>query len=272
MKKSTMIWAISAIVYLGIVIAAYSVYASINPKTENHTNQMNTEQEEDSMNNHSHHQHPATSNSDVTPNVSYDNGELTIELKDTNNDAPELEVSHEKYMHLIVVSSDLQEYHHVHPVQVGEGIYQQKIDLTNNSYKVIVDINPKGLHYSVKPIALLVGETQHEHADHRLVVDTDFTKTINGHTVELTTQSFEANKEVMLNFEVKDVQPDPYLGALGHVVVLDEDGENYIHVHPVADDKTVFQAHFDKPGIYKLWAEFKFGEQVNAYPFVVEVK
>lgn len=273
MKKSSMIWMIAAIVYVGIVIAAYSVYASINPKQENHTNSIMTNQEDESMNNHSHHQHPATSAaSDVTPNVAYSNGELTIQLKDKNNHAPELEVSHEKYMHLIVVSSDLREYHHVHPEQVGEGIYQQKLDLTNNSYKVIVDINPKGLHYSVKPIDLQVGEAQHEHGDHQLVVDTDFTKTMNGHTVELTTQSFEANKEVMLNFEVKDVRPDPYLGALGHVVIIDETGENYIHVHPVADDKTVFEAHFDKPGIYKLWAEFKFGEQVNAYPFVIEVK
>ena len=40
MKKSIMIWAISAIVYLGIVIGAYSVFDSINPKTEQHTNQI----------------------------------------------------------------------------------------------------------------------------------------------------------------------------------------------------------------------------------------
>lgn len=274
MKKSIMIWTISAIVYLGIVIAGYSVYASVNPKAEEHTTHTTSEQEEENMNHqHNHHQHQAVNTvSEVTPKVSYDNGELTIELKDKNNQVPELEVSHEQYMHLIVVSSDLGEFHHVHPEQKGEGIYKQKINLADNSYKVIVDIAPKGLQYSVKPIELHVGETHHEHGDNHLVADTNFTKTINGQKVELTPQSFEVNKEITLNFDVKDAKPDPYLGALGHVVVLDEDGEKYIHVHPVADDKTVFEAQFDKPGIYKLWAEFKFGDQVNAYPFVIEVK
>lgn len=37
MKKSIMIWAASAVLYLGIVIAGYSVYASINPKADEHT-------------------------------------------------------------------------------------------------------------------------------------------------------------------------------------------------------------------------------------------
>ncbi|MDQ0272175.1 hypothetical protein [Cytobacillus purgationiresistens] len=71
---------------------------------------------------------------------------------------------------------------------------------------------------------------------------------------------------------MKDAKTEPHLGALGNVVILYEDGGKYIHVHPVADDKTVFETQFDKPDIYKLWAEFKFGEQVNAYPFVIEVK
>ncbi|QQZ10401.1 hypothetical protein [Heyndrickxia vini] len=274
MKKGMMIWTISALVYLGLVIAGYSVYASINPKTEKHITHTTTEQGGENMNQqHIHHQDQAADTvSEVTPKVSYDNGELTIELKDKNNQVPELEVSHEKYMHLIVVSSDLEEYHHVHPEQKGEGIYKQKINLANNSYKVIVDITPKGLQYSAKPIELHVGESHYDQHDNHLVADKNFTKTINGQTVELTTQSFEVNKEITLNFDVKDAKPDPYLGALGHVVVLDEDGEKYIHVHPVADDKTVFETRFDKPGIYKLWAEFKFGNQVNAYPFIIEVK
>ncbi|MEC2074507.1 hypothetical protein [Metabacillus fastidiosus] len=276
MKKSRMIWAGSAIVYLCVVIASYSVYASINPKSDEDDNHTTTGQGEENMNHqHSHHKHENHGEniaSEVTPKVSYTNGEITIELKDKNNHVPELEVSHEKYMHFIVVSSDLKDYYHLHPEKKGEGVYQTKVSLAGNSYKAFVDIKPKGLQYSVKPIEFHVGEGHHEHDDNSLVADTDFTKTINGQTVELTTQRFEVNKEITFNFDVKDTKPDPYLGALGHVVILDEDGEKYIHVHPVADDKTVFETQFDKPGIYKLWAEFKFEEQVNAYPFVIEVK
>lgn len=276
MKKSNMFWAISAIVYLGVVIAGYSVYASVNPKSEEHDNHKTTPEGEEDMNHqHSqleHEDHSSSITSEVTPKVSFASGEITIELKDKNNHVPELNVSHEKYMHLIVVSSDLKEYYHLHPEQKGEGIYQTKASLADHSYKVFVDINPKGLQYSVKPIELHVGEAQHEHSDNDLAADTDFTKTINGQTIELTPQSFEVNKEITLNFDLKDAKPEQYLGALGHVVILDENGEKFIHVHPVSNDQTKFETQFDKPGIYKLWAEFKFGEQVNAYPFVIEVK
>jgi uncharacterized membrane protein YkoI len=276
MKKSIMIWAVSAIVYLGIVIAGYSVYASINPKSEEQNNDTNVEQGEESMDHQHSHQghgnHSTSTTSEVTPKVSYANGEITIELKDKNNHAPELEVSHDKYMHLIVVSSDLKEYHHLHPEQKGEDTYQVKANLADNSYKAFVDIQPIGLQYAINPIDLQVGEAHHAHDGNDLVPDTDFTKTINGQKVELTTRSFEVNKEVALNFDVKGEKPEEYLGALGHVVVLDETGEKYIHVHPVSNDKTIFETQFEKSGIYKLWAEFKFHGQVNAYPFVIEVK
>ncbi|HZH58787.1 MAG TPA: hypothetical protein VEY70_04250, partial [Metabacillus sp.] len=236
MKRSMLIWTISAIVYLGLVITGYSVYASMNLKTTEHANHSDDQVEENATDQTGEHEHEhenhgeSTSDSELTPKVSYANGEITIELRDKDNNVPELVVSHEKYMHFIVVSSDLEEYHHLHSEEKGDGIYQQKVSLDGNSYKAFVDIKPKDLQYSVMPIEFHVGETQHEHGDNELFVDTDFTKTINGQTVELTAESFEVNKEITLNFDVKDAKPDPYLGALGHVVILDEDGEKYIHV------------------------------------------
>lgn len=38
MKRSIMIWTIAGIVYLGAVIGGYSVYDSMNSKTDEHTN------------------------------------------------------------------------------------------------------------------------------------------------------------------------------------------------------------------------------------------
>lgn len=55
MKRNIMIWTISAIVYLGVVIAGYSVYASMNPKTDEHTNHAANDQEEKNMNNQDGH-------------------------------------------------------------------------------------------------------------------------------------------------------------------------------------------------------------------------
>lgn len=216
-----------------------------------------------------HHRH---GESEVTPQISYVDGVITIELKDKNNHAPELEISHEKEMHLLVMSADLAEYHHGHPTKQSDGVYTLNKQLTENDYKIYVDIAPKKLNYSVSSIELRVGEPYKEHANNTLVVDTNFVQTINGYTVELTPHSFEVGKEISLKFDLKGSIPEPYLGALGHVVILDESGEIFIHVHPTANDKTIFDAVFTEPGIYKLWAEFQFEGQVNAYSFVIEAK
>ncbi|MFP3846073.1 multicopper oxidase family protein [Priestia filamentosa] len=55
MKRSIMIWVISAIVYLGVVIASYSVYANINSKADEHTNHAANDQEEENMNHQNGH-------------------------------------------------------------------------------------------------------------------------------------------------------------------------------------------------------------------------
>lgn len=220
---------------------------------------------------HQHHHSNHVVN-EVTPDVSYHQGELVIELTDQNGEVPQLNVSHEKIMHLIVMSSDLNDYYHLHPEVRDNGMHVQQIDLPDGKYKVFVDINPKGLQYAAAPIPLSIGQTKEEPTQSKLVKDTNLTKTINGQTVELITDTIEVNKEITFNFDVKDATPEPYLGALGHVVITDEKGEKFIHVHPMSEKETVFMTMFDERGLYKIWAEFKLDGEVIVYPFVIEVQ
>lgn len=300
-QKPILVWFISAILYLGVVIGGHSVYASMNPdnhqqdetsqysgssqdhssssddKSDSEQHQAHVEEKEnDEMENNGHETenstHGTTTESEVNVKVDYQENVITVDLKDKEEKEPQLEVNHEKVMHLIVVSADLKDYYHLHPTDKGNGVFEQEYNLEDNSYKVFVDIKPKDLEYHVNPIELNVGEAHTAHGDNQLKVDTEFEKTINDKTVELNIDSLEINKPTTLTFKSKDGKPNPYLGALGHVVILDEEGEKFIHVHPASEDATVFETQFDKPGIYKLWGEFKFGEQVNAYSFVIEVK
>ena len=86
-----------------------------------------------------------------------------------------------------------------------------------------------------------------------------------------------AGKELTLAFKltdasgapIKDLQP--YLGAMGHLVVINQAADLYLHVHP-AQDRTEFTATFPNPGLYKLWAEFQRGGQIIRASYVVEVK
>ncbi|MGM0920491.1 MAG: hypothetical protein ACQEWW_04565 [Bacillota bacterium] len=290
-QKKIVTWAISAIVYLGLVIGGYTVYASMNTHndhidshtaTSNSNEKKETSTEEEHNDDHAsqksegtdsgHSDHGARSDSEVATDVKYEEGLITIDLKDKDQNSPELEISHEKIMHLIIVSADLDDYYHLHPEEKGNGIYTVKFDLPENSYKVFVDIKPKNLAYQVSPIELHVGNGHGEHEEHSLMVDTNLTKTINEKTVQLTTTELVSNKDVTLSFDTKGITPEPYLGALGHVVILDDKGEKFVHVHPASEEKTVFETQFDKPGIYKVWGEFKFDGKVNSYPFVIEVK
>src|SRR5699024_523020 len=220
---------------------------------------------------HHHENHHANVKSEVDVLVHYENNLLTIELKDKAGNAPTLELSHVKIFNLIIVSFDLKQYYHLHPVDKGNGIFQQEINLTEGLYKVFADITPQDLNYKIEPIDLQVGSTE-QNNQASLQPDTTFQKTINDITVKLEMNSLVVNEPTTLDFQISGGQPEPYLGALGHVIIIDEDIEQFIHVHPESADKTVFHTQFTEPGIYKIWGEFKFDGEVLTFPFVIEVK
>lgn len=218
-----------------------------------------------------HNHHGSKEKSDIDVSVSFNNGLFNIHLKDTEGNAPTLIESHGKFMHLIIISEDFQEFYHVHPTKVNEPNFNAEILLNENKgYKAFVDISVKDKNYLIKPLTVSTNDTNQVVT---LEIDKIRSKKINGKNIELKHSQFTTHKKVNLEFSFQeDVVPDPYLGALGHVVIIDENIEQFIHVHPKSDHETIFEAHFDKAGKYKLWGEFKFGDTIINFPFVFEVK
>lgn len=287
------------IVYVVIVFAGYSVITGNNPlasgemehdehsdeengheehegdeaseeeTTEHDDHNTESNQEEDEDMDHEHgHEHE--SESEVKTDVSYDNEELIISLEDDTGAAPELAIEHEKEMHFILISNDLEEYYHLHPEKEEEGRFRVNQALEDGTYQVFVDIVPENKAYTPAPNLLQVGTE--ETAKAHLHADNEWTKEVEGKTVTLEEVEAIAGEEVPLNFDMHGEQPETHLGALGHVVIVDEGAEEYIHVHPASEDSTTFNAHFTEPGMYKVWAEFKFDGEIHVYPFVLEVK
>jgi hypothetical protein len=66
------------------------------------------------------------------------------------------------------------------------------------------------------------------------------------------------------------------LGAVGHVVILSADAEQYLHVHPQNEQTTgplaQFATAFPRSGTYKIWGQFQHNGEVITVPFVVDVK
>ncbi|WP_409254065.1 hypothetical protein V1502_09255 [Bacillus sp. SCS-153A] len=282
MKK----WAVSAIVYLLLVVGGYTLYSQVFQPDNEASNEHNENHEKDTTSEeHGDHGEASTETasdevhgeglheSEVNVDIKSEGDTITISLKD-NDGRPvnELEINHEKLLHLIIVGSDMETYRHLHPQRISEGMFEADHDLTEGSYKAFVDFKPINKKYHVEPIPFKVGQQNGEHHQPKLTESDDFTINNSGHQVTLTPSSFKAGKEVQLNFDLNGEVSEQYLGALGHVVIVDSNAQEYLHVHPLEGKEPVFATTFEEPGLYKLWAEFKFDGEVFVFPYVIRVQ
>ncbi|WP_121609920.1 hypothetical protein [Mesobacillus foraminis] len=281
MKK----WAVAAIIYLAAVIGAYQIFDQFNAsdkeisatgENEYKSGQHSDSHESNEGNNqsHSHKANTEHVHSEVIPSLSYTDGKIEIELRDLDgNPVSKLKVNHEKLLHLIVVNEELDQYYHLHPEELGGGQFQIDKDLPEGSFKAFVDIKPEELAYQVSPISFQSGDeaSHHEHQK-PLKPDRVLEKTVDGQKAMLKMSPFHPGEPVTITFDLGDGKLEPYLGAAGHVVILDETAENYLHVHPLNHNQPVFETTFNQAGIYKVWAEFKQGGKVRTFPFVVEIQ
>lgn len=211
--------------------------------------------------------------------------EQRIQLKILKNDGQpidDFEITHEKLLHLIIVSKDLSYFNHIHPEYKRNGLFEITNEFPDGGqYKLIADFKPSDGDSMTKMAWVDVEGS--EKASVPVVVDDDFVKTVDGNRVALTMDSVEANKELTLKFTLTDEatnQPitdlEPYLGAIGHVVVLSEDGERYLHVHAVegqgSGPEALFETEFPKSGVYKIWMQFQRDNQVFTVPYVIKVQ
>lgn len=228
---------------------------------------------------------------------------LIFTVKDAKGEAvKDLEVVHEKPMHLLVVSSDLAEFNHLHPEPQGDGTLKVSHTFPHGGkYKLYVDFTPPGSNQAVDSYELTVGGKERQRE--ALVADATPVKTVESLSVTMTFEKpLRAGEDVLLNFAVSDAQSgkpvtdlQPYLGAMAHFVIISEDTTEFIHAHPMggaemdmkmgatsvkasADAKSkgvkpTVSAHtkFTSSGLYKIWAQFQREGKVITVPFVVRV-
>lgn len=218
------------------------------------------------------HGHNPQSKQDTLVKIHFEKDGKTIEQFDVN---------HEEKLHLIIVSKDLSYFNHIHPTYKADGTFEITTQFpAGGDYKLIADIVPTGGKAMSKMNWVHVeGETAKQE---KVQPDTQLTQAADGKEVTLSMDKAAANTELNLTFTIKDEKTkapitnlQPYLGAVGHVVILTEDTEQYLHVHPL-DEKASgpeakFMTTFPKSGIYKIWGQFKHDDKVFTVPFVIQV-
>lgn len=209
--------------------------------------------------------------------------ELTIQITDkAGTPVNDFEVNHEKLLHLIIVDHDLSYFSHIHPEFQGNGKFTVKTSFpTGGEYKVFADFIPAGGASTTLSQWVKVEGKEGEHG--AITADSKLVKEVDGKVVELSLSSANAKEDVTLTFNIQDAKTkqgidnlEPYLGAVGHVVILSEDAEKYLHVHPLDEKatgpKAQFGTSFPQSGTYKLWGQFQHNGEVFTVPFVVDVK
>jgi len=172
---------------------------------------------------------------------------------------PEFDLSHEKLMHLIVVSKDLSWFNHLHPEYQGNGEFTIDAELPRvGEYKLYADYTPKGGTQEIAQhefktaaagptaaVALVAdrpakGGWMLRSAVSRPEGQPDVKGSGEYQVAMMPMPSkITAGKEVMLHFQVRDAKGtpltdlEPYLGALGHAVLLSSDTKTYLHTHPM---------------------------------------
>jgi hypothetical protein len=207
---------------------------------------------------------------------------ISLQINDSKGVPIEkFDVNHEKQLHLILVSKDLSYFEHIHPEYKGKGLFEISTAFPKNGeYKLIADFIPTGAQQKTEAHWIQVGNEKA--AMDPITPDTSLIKTVDNKEIVLSFDKLQAGKEVQMNFSFKDSKTktpitslQPYLGAVGHVVIISSDVEQYIHNHPLEEKATgpdaKFATSFPKSGTYKIWGQFQQNGQVFIVPFVVQV-
>lgn len=163
---------------------------------------------------------------------------MVFTLKDAKGTpVKDLDTVHEKVLHLLAVSKDLSWFAHEHPTRRADGTFTMPMTFpAGGEYTLYFDFMPKGSPQQVVPVKVTASGTPKAAAP--LTVDADKPKTIDGFTVALDTEgAIKAGGKTHMSFTIsKDGKPvttlRPYLGAMGHLVIISQDGTQFVHAHP----------------------------------------
>ncbi len=230
--------------------------------------------------------------------------ELAYRVSDTESGEAisELPVDHERQMHLIAISRDLEQFQHVHPEADASGDFTVTTEFPTEGTYALFDEFVRDGQKVLDRREIEVGKGGGVAS---LTPDLE-PKTVDGLMVSLEApEEIRAGEEAVFTYTLEkgDGTPaddlEPYLGAPAHVAIVSEDTQEFSHTHGEAEaseeggsgghgeaeagghadhsegqtfgPEIGFHHTFEKPGLYKVWAQFNHHGSVTTVPFVVQV-
>lgn len=178
----------------------------------------------------------------------------------------ELQVEHEKLMHVIGVREDLGAFLHLHPQRTSPGMWESVHTFAEaGRYQIWSDIKHRGTVYSFAHPRFAVGGESRARPRGPIPQLEDRK---GGYVVSLQPAKPEllAGQTNLFDVIVRDesgnqVGTDFFLGALMHFVVVKSDLSIYRHAHAREHWKSgrtvTFEQVFPQPGLYKIFTQFR---------------
>ena len=233
---------------------------------------------------------------------------LTYQLKDDAGSLVTLDklaITHEKPMHLIVVSSDLNHFEHIHPAPQAEGRYTVDTILPNEGKYLLFNefFTADGTMQIERNELATSGATTEDNAA-TLTPDLNIPHEVDALSIVLTPNVQKVRRRAPVTFTLtasQEGQPvtdlEPYLGAPCHVVIISEDTRQFAHTHgdvpggamshdmsttnmagmvmptpPTRFGPSVQFTHtFMQAGMYRMWVQFGYEGKVITTAHNVQV-
>lgn len=214
---------------------------------------------------------------------------LVVREPVTNAIVRRFETVHEQPFHLFMVSDDLREFFHAHPVARPDGSLElTPAPLLSGPYQLYADFLPAGgTPQLIRKTVLATPVSPGFSGSPTPHVVPDLSEKVDGRLrvrIEPDPAAFIAGRPGLIAFHVSDASTgapisdlEPYLGAWGHAFIVSADLADAVHSHPLtplagSGGPTIFfQQRFPRAGSYRLWAQFKRGGSIATVSFTVAV-
>jgi hypothetical protein len=183
---------------------------------------------------------------------------LIVRDRDNNNGpVTAFETVHERPIHLVLVRRDLTHFAHEHPTLGPDGIFSLRYTFpTPGEYRLFADLAPRSAGSQILAARITVSGKA---ADPASALPPD-------------RGSYPVGKTIPITLATPTLPLEPWLGALGHLILIHEDAQTFVHSHPGDAGGFTFLARFPKAGAYHAWLQYQSAGQVHTEAFTLHAQ